>query len=192
MTGYFVDEEEVLENKLGIQDEDELHEAESNIVYARMIELFIDPVDGEFNFEMLKKIHYRIFSDIYQMAGKVRTVRVAKGNSVFCYPENIESEQQRIFTSLKEDHWLKDLEKEAFIERYAYYSSELNALHPFREGNGRAIKLFLRQLAEAAGWDVAYEEMEPEDLMKCEIGAFHGDMEPLIDLLRKHTKKIQP
>lgn len=190
MSDYFVEGKDVLENKLGITDQDQLHAAELNIVYARMVELFFMPVEGEFNFNMLREIHRRLFSDIYQMAGQIRTVRIAKGNSVFCYPENIESEQQRIFGQLKEEKWLKGLEIEDFINRFAYYSSEINALHPFREGNGRAIKLFFKLLAESAGWDVDYSSMKPEELLDAEIHAFEGDLNPFIKILRKHTEKI--
>ncbi len=81
---YFVDGEAVLPNKLGIEKSEELKIAEEEIVAARMAELSKNPILGDFSFNTLKAIHLKLFSDIYAFAGKIRTVRIAKGNSVFC------------------------------------------------------------------------------------------------------------
>ncbi len=187
MSGYFVEGETLTANKLGIEDQEELNRAEEEIVAVRMAELVEKPVRGDFDFNMLKAIHEKLFSDIYDFAGKIRRVRIAKGNSVFCYPEFIEEAQKSIFAKLENQNYLKGMYKDDFVKEFALLTGELNALHPFREGNGRAIRLFLKQLAENAGWYVAYEDMAAEELMAADIKSFEGDPFPLIKLIQEHT-----
>ncbi len=185
MSDYFTDDT-VIFNKLGIEDENELKKAEEEIVAARMVEVLEKPIGGNFDFSMLKKIHEKLFFDLYDFAGKVRTVRIAKESSVFCYPEFIDEYQKEIFRSLQNQNYLIDMRKDEFIKQYAILTGELNALHPFREGNGRAIRIFLKQLAENAGWYVAYEDMNAEELLNADITSFNGDSTPLMELLEKH------
>ena len=187
MGDYFVDGEDILENKLGIEDPVQLKEIETEVVYARLIELTKEEYDCEFNFDLLKDFHYHLFSDLYYMAGNVRTVRISKGGSVFCYPENILSEQERIFEKLKKEHYLRGLNKDVFIKKFAELSAELNALHPFREGNGRAIKAFLFKLAQAAGWHVNYSGIDAARLMEADIEAFYGDTARLAEIIAENT-----
>jgi cell filamentation protein len=186
MSDYFTDDL-ILRNKLGLKDEQVLKNAEEEIVAARMVEVIENPVNGSYDFDMLKKIHRKLFSDIYEFAGEVRTVRIAKDNSVFCYPEFIEEYQNNIFEKLKQQNYLTALSKETFIQRFSELSGELNALHPFREGNGRTIRIFLKHLAEKAGWYVAYEDMQAEELLNADIKSFEGDLAPLMKLLAKHV-----
>jgi cell filamentation protein len=186
MSDYFTDDL-ILCNKLGLKDEQVLKNAEEEIVAARMVEVIENPVNGTYDFDMLKKIHRKLFSDIYEFAGEVRTVRIAKDNSVFCYPEFIEEYQNNIFEKLKQQNYLTALSKETFIQRFSELSGELNALHPFREGNGRTIRIFLKHLAEHAGWYVAYEDMQAEELLNADIKSFEGDLAPLMKLLAKHV-----
>jgi cell filamentation protein len=186
MSDYFTDDL-ILCNKLGLKDEQVLKNAEEEIVAARMVEVIENPVNGSYDFDMLKKIHRKLFSDIYEFAGEVRTVRIAKDNSVFCYPEFIEEYQNNIFEKLKQQNYLTALSKETFIQRFSELSGELNALHPFREGNGRTIRIFLKHLAEKAGWYVAYEDMQAEELLNADIKSFEGDLAPLMKLLAKHV-----
>jgi cell filamentation protein len=190
MSDYFVDGE-ALQNKLGIEDIDELNKAEEEIVAARMAELIEEPIQGSFNFRMLQAIHEKLFSDIYDFAGKIRTVRTAKGNSVFCYPEFIEEYQKDIFKQLQKQNYLNDLSRDDFIQQFSVFAGELNALHPFREGNGRTIRLFLRELAENAGWYIAYEDMNAEELLEADIKSFEGDFMPLVKLIEKHITEYK-
>lgn len=191
MSDYFVEGEILLSNKLGIEDAAELKRAEEEIVAARMTEIIEQPIRGSFDFNMLQAIHAKLFSDVYDFAGKVRSVRIAKDDSVFCYPEFIEENQKQIFGGLSDRNYLKGLDRDEFIKQFALLSGELNALHPFREGNGRAIRLFLKQLAENAGWYVAYEDMEAGELLHADVKSFHGDIDPLIGLIEKHIAEFQ-
>lgn len=109
---------------------------------------------------------------------------------VGCYPEFIEENQKFIFSNLTSRNNLKGLSKEEFTKEYAQLSSELNALHPFRDGNGRAIRLFLYQLAESAGWYVPYDKMEPEQLIEADIKAFQGDLKQLEELIINYAQDL--
>lgn len=135
--------------------------------------------------EYLLKIHKHLFSDIYDFAGKMRTVNLAKGKSVFCYVENLELAQEKIFRWLKENEYLHGLSKEEFIGKLAFFAGELNALHPFREGNGRCIRVFLKLLANNAGFELNYEDADIQELLKADIAAFYGDLVPMENILDK-------
>lgn len=80
--------------------------------------------------------------------------------------------------------YLCRLDKQAFIQRLAYFSGELNALHPFREGNGRTLRIF-QQLAAHAGYELSYYEADEEGLLNADIAAFSGDLAPLVAILER-------
>ena len=185
MTDYFTGHDDVLENKLGIDDPELLRKAESDIVFVRLVEFSRKPIQGAFDFAHLKAIHKHLFSDIYAVAGKVRTVDLAKNGSVFCYVQNIDNMQQEIFDRLKRENYLQGLEKKDFILKLAELSGDLNALHPFREGNGRTIRCFLMQLANEAGYELLYENAEKDELLQADITAFGGNLQRLLDLYEK-------
>lgn len=183
MDRYIFDTDEVPKNKLGITDYEELKQAEAAICHVRMLELATHPVRGEYNFEHLKRIHYRLFADLYDFAGKERKVNMAKGGSRFCQAAFLDTAQRSIFDQLRSENYLRGLKKHEFVRRLAYFSGELNALHPFREGNGRAIRIFLSELAAAAGYELAYHDAGREALLAADISAFNGNLEPLIAIL---------
>ena len=81
-----------------------------------------------------------------------RTENIAKDYFQFAEWEYIESELTRLLSELKSENFLANLTKEKFTERLAYYWAELNVLHPFREGNGRTTREFLRQLSLKNGY----------------------------------------
>lgn len=122
-------------NRLGIADPGKLRELEAEVVAIRMAELLSSPPKGTMDFAYLKRIHRKLFSDLYQMAGRIRTVDMAKGGSAFCYVQFIEPEQQRIFHEMRVAFTGRRLEKQSFVQAMAKLSADLNALHPFREGN---------------------------------------------------------
>ena len=136
-TKYCYPDSDVLINKLDIRDRDKLQKFERKLTMIRLSELFDNPIKGSFDFKHLKDIHQFIFQDIYDWAGTVRIVDIAKGN-MFCNVKFIDSQAEEIFLKLKKEKHLSGFSEEDFIKRLAYYFSEINALHPFREGNGRA------------------------------------------------------
>lgn len=178
MSEYFTEFDDILENKLGITDPLLIKQMEEEIVPVRTAEVFSSFHIDEFNFEALKTIHKKLFSDIYQMTGQVRTVDMTKGGNraPFCYVQYIEPEQQRIFSALKQDNYYFGLELEEFVPKIAWLASELNALHPFRDGNGRAIRAFLVLLAANVGYEIDYGKVDKDELIEADVKAFGGDM----------------
>jgi len=175
---------DVLINRFGIKDAAELEAVERELTLNRLGELLHKPVSGRFGFAHLRSIHKAIFSDLYQWAGKPREHGfISKGQTIFCNAGFIEQEAKRIFSELVlVDNKLRGFEFTHFIERLAYYSSEINALHPFREGNGRTLREFVRQLAAVNGFFIRWQLVPPEELLKADINAFYKQYTPLISV----------
>ena len=130
-----------------------------------------------------KAIHHHLFQDVYSWAGKYRKVRLTKGNSTFCYPEHIGREMTRIFSWLRNERHLKHRGADEFVAGAAHFLAELNAVHPFREGNGRTQLTFLALLASTAGHPINLERLDPSSVIEPMISSFNGDERPLARLL---------
>jgi cell filamentation protein len=100
---------------------------------------------------------------------------MAKSASVFCYPENIAREMNRAFAELKTAEFLRGLTVEAFATGAAHFLADLNAIHPFREGNGRTQLIFLAAVAEHAGHPLDPTRLDREGYLSAIIRSFNGD-----------------
>ena len=181
-TVYCYPNSDVLINKLNVKNRDELYVLERKLTMLRLAEMLNNPINGQFDFKHLKKIHAYIFQDIYTWAGMVRTVDIAKGN-MFCNVRFISEQADRIFSELKNEKYLAGLTDDMFIRRLAYYFSEINALHPFREGNGRSQREFIRSLALKNGYAIHFEEISEDEMICASQKSFlcdYSDMEKLI------------
>ena len=98
-----------------------------------------------------------------------RTENIAKDYFQFAEWEYIENELTRLLSELKSENFLANLTKEKFAERLAYYWAELNVLHPFREGNGRTTREFLRQLSQKNGYILNLHKVSPKALFNASI-----------------------
>ena len=162
----------VLKNKLNIRNQAELEAAESAITSVKSTQLMMNRLNGRFGTAHLKKIHKFLFCDIYSWAGKIRTVNIFKGNP-FCRAEYIESQLNMLFMQLKEEKYLKDYSgKEEFGKRLAYYLSEINVIHPFREGNGRTQRMFIEHLAYNAGYTLDFMKINSDDMLEASVQAY--------------------
>lgn len=168
----------VLRNKFNIRDSNELCEAERRLSKYRAEELLRKPAIGKFDFKHLQKIHQYLFQDIYDWAGKVRTVDLAKGD-IFCLCYAIDSESQRIFTELEQEKYLQGLSTGEFARRLAYYLAEINALHPFREGNGRTQREFIRQLTYQNNYLISYAGVSKDEMIGASVASLHLDYAPM-------------
>ena len=110
----------------------------------------------------LQEFHRFLFRDLYDWAGKTRTVDISRDGIPFCSWRFVDDEASAILEHLAQDRWLIGLKRSKFVERLAYYYGELNARHPFREGNGRTQRAFLRQLSGAAGWRLAWSALNKD------------------------------
>lgn len=179
----------VLKNRFNIHDQETLHNIERDLSNLRNQELFNSPLVGHYDFDHLKRIHKYLFQDIYEWAGEVRTVDIAKGN-LFCRCFAIESEADRIFTELRNEKYLKNLSIYELAERLAYYLAEINALHPFREGNGRTQREFIRQLAYQNNLFLSYVGITADEMIAASKASFRLNYKPLQELILSHLRPL--
>lgn len=181
----------VLANKFGLRDLDELWNTERAITGVAAAELEANPLDGAFDLAHLCAIHKALFEEIYTWAGTIREKGfIAKGNSLFCAAEFIIPYSDDLFAKLKTENYLKGLSRDEFISRMAFYIAEINALHPFREGNGRTQRIFANQLARQAGWELNLKSVDPDELCDAYIASM-GDLSDLVSILDKTVTQNQ-
>ena len=184
--GYCYPGTNVLKNKLGIKDDVSLTIAEKEITSLKLLILYNMPLPVKYDFGGLCEIHKIIFSDLYEWAGQIRQGDFfSKGNSIFCRGQYILKSADKIFSDLLKENYLIGLKKQIFIERMAYYMGEINALHPFREGNGRTLREYFRQLSINANYTLDFSETNNEKLLQADIEAFNGKYNGLIKILDK-------
>jgi cell filamentation protein len=171
----------VLKNKLGLRDQAELGAFESLSVAVRAEEPL--PV-GRFSAAHYCAVHRHLFQDVYGWAGRYRAVRMTKDRSPFCFPENIPAEMRALFARLRGADFLRGREATAFAEEVAAFLAYLNAIHPFREGNGRTQLTFTAVLAAQAGHPLELSRLEPASFLRAMIASFFGDEAPLRRQLR--------
>ncbi len=177
---------DVLINLLGITDQAELDDAEATIVLAVTLRIgespLPEPPEGP-GFSYLLAIHRALFGDIYAWAGTVREVDISKGGHRFANWRFVDQEGARLTADLARENWLAGLPADRFAERMAWYMGELNVLHPFRDGNGRTLREYVRYLADRAGHPLTWEGVPPDEMLAASIAAFRGDTAPLATLL---------
>ena len=156
---------EVLINKLDLKTENQLEKAEKMIVLVKLYDLRQGKIKGNFDKAHFISIHKYLFEDLYSFAGKFRTENIAKNSFSFAEWEYIESELDRVSLKLKDENLLEGLNKEDLAKRLSFYMSELNVLHPFREGNGRVIREFIRELALRNGYIIDYTKTTTQELL---------------------------
>jgi cell filamentation protein len=182
---------DVLRNKAEITDANELDAYEGELSTLRSIEILENPLAGQFDLALLQRIHFALFQDIYDWAGKIRTVDISRGNSRFANVRFIESAANEIFNKLARENWLKGLDAGHLSKRLAHYLSEINALHPFREGNGRVQRIFISHLSQAAGYQLDYSDLEQEQIYQAMELAFNGDESILANLILAHLDQLE-
>ena len=136
----------VLRNKLGIKDQESLSKAERMITSYKLAKLYLDPGEQTFDVKHYLSIHKFLFEDIYNFAGEIRTENIAK-RIPFCVPDFIFSELTRVLKNARDNIYKIDSRDKLLrfiVELYA----EIDIIHPFREGNGRVEREFIRQLME--------------------------------------------
>lgn len=178
-----------LENRLGIYDQTELDQIEFEVALIRDAEVRALIVPGLYDLKHLQRFHRRLFSDIYDWAGKLRTVGISKGLP-FAHPGNIESSARDILSPLQGELFLSGLTREAFLDKLAYYLGHVNALHPFREGNGRTQRAFFRQMAATAGWVLDWSAIDKEANDSASYASLCGNDGPLRNLLDQAVTKM--
>jgi cell filamentation protein len=170
-----------LKNKLGLRDQAVLQAFELEMSSLRAEE----PLpNGRFGPAHYRQVHRHLFQDVYRWAGRYRTIRTAKDGNWFCFPEYIEREMDQLFRRLKRPPFLSGATGLDFVAAAADFLAELNAIHPFREGNGRTQMAFLHLVALRAGHPLKLERIRREEFLSAMIESFDRRIDPLIAQLQ--------
>ena len=169
----------VLINKFGIRSQAELDEIEMLLAGYKTLEILNGPLETPFTFSDYRQIHQYIFGDIYDWAGKVRTISLAKSATKFTEPEKIEERGKRIFQRIAKMNYLCGLNKQELVFQVTDLYHNLNMLHPFREGNGRTERIFITKLIRNAGFEIDITRGNSDLLMIGTIQAAAGVMDNL-------------
>ena len=156
----------VLKNQRGLTDPEHLERFEARRTHQRIAELIDNALSGGFDLAHLKAIHRYIFQDVYEWAGQFRTVNISKGGHLFGLADFLESSLQQVLLKLAAENHLVGLDIDAFAGRAAYFLGELNAAHPFREGNGRTQREFLRELGLKAGHYIDWRAVTAQEMIE--------------------------
>ncbi|WP_110925935.1 Fic/DOC family protein [Bacillus massiliglaciei] len=160
---------DILINKFDEQDPEKLKKLEVIFTTRRIYQLYKKPISGAFGLKHLQKIHKFIFKDVYPFAGEIRDEGIAKGSTRFATPMYIHNNGLEISKQLKDEKYLRGLDKEKFIQRLSYYMSEVNFLHPFPEGNGRTQREYFRLLGLKNGFNIDWSKIDEETMIKASI-----------------------
>ena len=179
---------DVLINKFNLKDAVQLEEKERKISLLNTIEIYnsIKLNQIKFDLKFYKKIHKVLFNDIYNFAGMFRNIVLIKGNTRFCEPMYIENNLKALFKQLNADKYLQNLVINDYVERIAYYYSELNVIHPFREGNGRTNRIFIDILAKSNNYNLHIEKWNEKEQVEAMIESINGKDKKLVALISKH------
>ncbi len=182
----------ILHNRFDVKDQATLDKVESGFSFIHAQELKDSPIQGAFDLNHLKGIHKHLFSDVYEWAGELRQVDITKGDTRFAHAATLESAGRSIFNQLVRENHLRGLDAEAFSQRAGYYLGEMNVLHPFRDGNGRAQREFIGQLAREAGYHIVWSGVSREAMTHASVLAYKGDHTAMAALIRKNLVARTP
>ena len=180
----------VLKNRFGIRDGGKLRELEADISAIRQNDLLVHPITGRFTANHLCRIHRYLFGDIYPFAGHFRREDIMKGTTRFLSHRDIKGKLMKLLTELSLENYLKGLDFGALVDRSAYYFAELNYIHPFREGNGRSTREFMRLLFAENGYEVDWARVSTDHLLAAmEVSVF--DTSELKQVLRLCLHRVE-
>ncbi len=166
----------VLKNKAGIEDTHQLERFERLKTINRQ-RFCLDNIPITYN--GYKQIHAHLFQDVYTWTGQPRRVNISKGEP-FAFWQHIDQEMAKRFALINKENNLRGLNVESFAQRAAEHLNEINAIHPFREGNGRTQRIFLQNLAHQAGHELEITRFDQRLWMKASIEGFRNvDYRPM-------------
>jgi cell filamentation protein len=175
----------VLKNLANIQEEQALLLYESLKVSKRIEELFVKPIKIT-NSESILKIHRYLFQDVYEWAGKIRTVNISKDGKPFFEGERFQTGFQYINSLILEFSKIPNNERSNISQKLAEILDNINFLHPFREGNGRAQREFIRTLALQKGFSLNLNPPNNKNIYDRYMrGTIESDLKLLADLIQE-------
>lgn len=180
---YCYEDTNILKNKLNIRDLSLLKKAEEEITLVKQMELLQNPIKGNFTKTHFMNIHKFIFGDIYSFAGKIRREQISKADTMFYPADLIDRELNKVFSKIKLNKMLKEKSEDKIFDNLAYVMAELNIIHPFREGNGRTIREFIRLIAKRCGYVLNWGNIDSSELLDASIKSV-DDYTVLTDILK--------
>lgn len=191
---YFDDNIKELRNLLDVSSSEEFRTLEPQIVFANELELESFKIPRTNDLTELLLIHKQLFKGVYEWAGKSRTVDIkksSKGAEFFLMVCKINSASNFVFTELARDDYLRGLPIVIFIDRLVYFYDQLNYIHPFREGNGRAQRVFWGRIARDAGYEIDWSLVVGDENDKAShLAATKFDLSGLEKMFRKIVKPL--
>lgn len=180
----------ILKNKLNIRNLELLKKAEYEITMIKQMELLQNPVNGNLTKNHLMNIHKFIFGDIYSFAGKIRREQISKADTMFYPPNLINKELNKVFFKIKSERMIYEKSEEKIFDNIAYVMAELNIIHPFREGNGRTIREFIRLMAKKCGYSLNWGNIDSNELLDGSIRSVYN-YKVLVDVLKICAEELQ-
>ncbi|MDU9404870.1 Fic family protein [Pseudomonas sp. zfem004] len=159
----------VLSNRLNIRDDTELFNAERDFSELAASQIGFSPPPYDLSY--LQHLHRTLFEDVYAWAGTIRTLDISKGDTRFCNVNRIEPEAEKVFQAMARFGWYEGYAREALIIAIAESFGDLNMIHPFREGNGRAQRILFEHLILNAGFEVNWWCAQPQAWIDANIDA---------------------
>lgn len=168
----------ILKNKAGIKNQKQLENLESLLYsdsYTRFLQL-AESQNVNFNIKLIFNIHKYFLGTLYEWAGKTRNVDISKEKSMFCSARHIGNALKELEKIIQRNLPANKDTKQSFSEKLAIIHCEFNAIHPFREGNGRTIRLFLDLIAVAWGFNlIDYSKSSKKEYIKACIAGMKQD-----------------
>lgn len=174
----------VLRNLRDIRNPERLSEFEAQATNFRIRQLEHKALVGSFDTLHLRAVHHHIFRDVYTWAGEFRTVDISKGGQLFGLKQHIVPFLEKTFAELQKEHYLAGADSKGFANRGAHYLGEINAIHPFRDGNGRTQREFIRQLAVRNGYALDWSRMSQDQMIEASRQSLKAGNAGLEKLLR--------
>lgn len=178
----------VLINKFNIIDEEKLSNIESLITTVKIAQLEKTPIAGCFDFKHYCDIHFFIYNELFDWAGKIRAINISKKGTIFCPSNIIEQQSALVFDRLRDQNYFQNEKFDIFVSNIIDFYISTNYLHPFREGNGRAQRAFLTQLIRAANYNINFSEIDTDLLMIATIQSASGVNDLLFKIFKDSIK----
>ena len=171
----------VLRNQFGIEDRGELAVAEADATWIRRAQIAEGAAPGAFDLAHLQAIHAWLFQDVFEWAGRLRTVNISKGTSRFLHAGSLLSGAQYTFEGAAREVLTRGpLPDDEFLDAAASLLGDINYLHPFREGNGRTQRAFLDLLAAHGGKELSWRNVTEEENIRASATAIQDPTTPLL------------
>ncbi|WP_313024847.1 putative adenosine monophosphate-protein transferase Fic [Pseudomonas lopnurensis] len=173
----------ILSNRLGLTSDEALTEAERSLSAIAANEIDFEP--PPYNLSYLCGIHRQLFRDIYHWAGELRTVDISKGMTHFCNVLRIEPEANKLFRILADTNWFERLSRRELVAAAATLFGDLNMIHPFREGNGRAQRILFEHIVINAGYEISWWAVEEGEWVQANIEAVTCDYRAMTEIFER-------